>query len=352
MKKLLKNAIKTAILSSALFFTTFSEKAKSEPFKKIAKVPGYSVPVLGDINNDGLVDLVVGDKNGNLNLFLNTGTATNPQFTEETETYAGINAGEHVAPYFCDINNNGKAELFMGNRDGSIFSYTTIGTLEEPVWEQTTIFQDIDTGSWAKPCFYDVDNDGDLDCLVGEYQGNLNLLENIGNTAVPLFELSTESFQDIDIGSRAAPFVCDFNSDGKTNLFIGRGDGKISWYEQKTTIGSWQNITDNYNLIDVGESSTIALADINHNGKIDAFIGAKNGSVFLCDDFFNKIILYLEPYRKTIRLKFEGKPQTESYTILKSSDLSDWTETNTITNQGYNEWIDSEVSDKGFYKIK
>ncbi len=53
------------------------------------------------------------------------------------------------------------------------------------------------------PDLVDFDGDGDLDAMVGEYDGNVNFLANTGSVSVPRFVLRTGSanpFAAIDVG--------------------------------------------------------------------------------------------------------------------------------------------------------
>ncbi len=58
---------------------------------------------------------------------------------------------------------------------------------------------------------------GDLDLVVGNYDGNLNYMENTGTSTAPAFVLrpgSASPFDGIDVGSRIAPALADFDNDG------------------------------------------------------------------------------------------------------------------------------------------
>jgi hypothetical protein len=103
----------------------------------------------------------------------------------------------------------GDLDLVVGNFDGVLNYMENTGTSTAPVFMQRTgsanPFDGIDLfGTF--PAFGDLDNDGDLDLVVGELSGNLSYIENIGTTTVPAFVARTGSanpFDGIDVGSNS-----------------------------------------------------------------------------------------------------------------------------------------------------
>ena len=57
-------------------------------------------PVLVDIDADSDLDLVVGEANGTLNFFENTGSPAVPSFASAIENWGGIDAGRRSVPAF------------------------------------------------------------------------------------------------------------------------------------------------------------------------------------------------------------------------------------------------------------
>ncbi|NTW32388.1 MAG: VCBS repeat-containing protein, partial [Bacteroidetes bacterium] len=92
----------------------------------------YSAPQLVDLDKDSLIDLVIGEKNGNINFYKNTGSKTNPQFNLITDSLGGIDVTRHhlsnygysVPCFFKDSTDNFK--LFLGSESGYIFYYKNI----------------------------------------------------------------------------------------------------------------------------------------------------------------------------------------------------------------------------------
>lgn len=91
-----------------------------------------STPQLIDLDNDSLLDLVIGERNGNLEFFKNTGTKTTPNFTLFNDSLGGVlvsdknvsNYGYSVPCFFKDSTN--QLKLFVGSESGNIFYYKDI----------------------------------------------------------------------------------------------------------------------------------------------------------------------------------------------------------------------------------
>jgi len=150
----------------------------------------FSLPTFADIENDGDFDLFVGESPGNINFYRNTGVATNPIFKFETENFASIDIGLSSAPSFADIDNDGDFDLFVGEFEGSINFYRNTGTTTNPNFTfETPVFASIDVGAGSRPIFSDIDNDGDLDLFVGENARNINFYRNRGTPTNPNFTL-------------------------------------------------------------------------------------------------------------------------------------------------------------------
>ncbi len=285
-------------------------------------------PVLFDIDNDGLKDLFVGNIGyrdtsymqggflqsvfvSKLAYFKNEGTITNPVFKLKTRDFANISALHlhAVYPGFADINNDGKAEMIIGNSDGKLLLFTNNSSVSNPVFVLSQVnYQNIDVGEFSTPQLFDLNKDGLFDLIIGERQnfwkdasnniiarkGNLNYYKNTGNSTNPIFTLITDSLGGIDITNYdlsnygySAP--CFFRtSTGETRLFVGNEDGKILYYK---------NIDNNLNAdflladtlkfvqsatkykIDEGTRTAIAVADINNDNYLDAFVANAAGGI-------------------------------------------------------------------------
>ena len=92
-----------------------------------------------------------------------------------------------------------------------------------------TSFVGIDVGSSSSPAFGDLDGDGDADLVVGASDGTLQAYER---TAVGFSAFAINPFASIDVGSSSSPALADLDADGDVDLVVGAGDGTLSAYQQ------------------------------------------------------------------------------------------------------------------------
>jgi hypothetical protein len=310
-----------------------------------------------DIDNDGLKDLFVYDVDTSLYFYKNTGTGTDPVFKLITTAFQDLSFSYWF--YFVDIDNDGDYDLFTGGDLSTIRFYRNTGTPEKPdfILEINELRSNSDTIIYCEascvPTFCDINNNGKMDLFIGTSIGAITFYENIGTTSSFSFKFITDLWQNILIispalelrhGANALEFA-DINSNNTFDLFFGdlfsksiyliRNDGTPSKpqmviadsvypvndpfislgynhtrlaelygnglkdlfisvlypaqnvnnfiYYKNTgtpTLPFFQRISDNYlNNVDVGSYSNIYFTDINNNGLEDLFIGSDLGKI-------------------------------------------------------------------------
>jgi len=101
-------------------------------------VRGPAVPTSGDINGDGRPDLAIGSGDGRVYLaFQSPGTSGEPQYTKPLPVLIGgrvLDVGDYASPVLIDLNNDGQLDLLLGNAEGRLSCHYNIGSPTRPVF--------------------------------------------------------------------------------------------------------------------------------------------------------------------------------------------------------------------------
>ena len=249
---------------------------------------GYNIPRFADIDGDNDQDLFIASLQQNRNNFLfykNSGAATAPDYQLATPNFLTmLDAGSNSAPAFADIDADGDQDLFIGNLDGQISFYENTGTATSPAFRRMTdnvanIQPNLHFS--ATPAFADLDADGDFDLLVGSSFGRIIFYENQGSWLNPNFTFIASAFANISIGSSCAPQLVDYDSDRDFDLFIGASSGGgVHLYENVGTSSQAQfqfkkRIRHAFNVDD----AIPFLYDSTGDGILDLFVGENGGAI-------------------------------------------------------------------------
>ncbi len=204
-----------------------------------------AVPAFHDYDNDGDLDMFIGstlDKSGRftstISYFKNTGTQNLPEFALEQEDFLGFsNIGAiGLKPKFLDINKDGLMDLVFSATQTATFStsiFYLLGKNSSTKFDTqiTRLFEIIGTEENFE--IYDINNDGELDILLGKSNGRVEYYKNLGSLDAPNFVLEDQSFYDLDFSpfrQSASIEIVDFDVDGTADMLIGDARGNMTLY--------------------------------------------------------------------------------------------------------------------------
>lgn len=132
---------------------------------KLLRVGAFSTPRAVDWNSDGKLDLISGDLLGRIYVFINKSNGNTPVLSEGNTVETAnkkLLLGPRSIVEFADLNNDGLKDLLVGNRFGKVYALMNTGDAKRPEFTDCEILQDksriweeLYGGGWFGPrqCF-------------------------------------------------------------------------------------------------------------------------------------------------------------------------------------------------------
>lgn len=268
---------------------TYTEEFNPYTFRNFLNGGGVAI---GDINNDGLVDLFFCSNQHSNKLYLNKG---NFQFQDITvEAGVASNNVWSTGVTMADVNGDGWLDLYIcksgdinsSNRSNELYINNGNQTFTSKAKEYGLAICGLSTHA----VFFDYDNDGDLDCylLTNSFRsvGNYDLIKDQRKKPDPLggnklFINNNNHFEDVTqsagiyssaIGFGLGVITADINKDGWQDIYVSNDFFEKDYLYINLKNGSFQESLEQY-INELSMNSMGAdIADINNDGYPDIYV--------------------------------------------------------------------------------
>lgn len=342
-------------------FPNFELQQKDFLVNEMIDLGSGTHPAIADIDGDGLQDLIVGTFGYALNAgvqdprlfyFRNTGTVDQPAFELVDDNwlnfaqYGSATAAEPTwafTPTFGDLDSDGDLDLLVGEYYGSLFfSENTAGPGEAMQFNNVIVeWQDLDVGLNSAPQIVDLNRDGLNDIVVGERNGNINFMRNIGTADNPVFHEEENEAPNINFTGavdaalpgegfgHSVPFFYDFN--GEWVLYLGTRSQDILVFDNINP----DDLTAPFNLVNPqlgdiheGRRTRVVLADLTNSAELDMIIGNFRGGLAAFGTNISTsvsnvpgnsdLVLFPNPVQDLLQIQRPNAAQAEKYRIVNA----------------------------------
>ena len=230
----------------------------------------WATPALGDLDHDGLDEVVVPAADGNLYVFRSDGTelidGDGDPLTTGIFTYLGAK-WTYGSPAIVDIDDDHELEILVPSRSDSIHCYNPDGSPVDgwPVALGGDARTSVVTG--------DVDNDGGVDVVVGSSNDNVWLLSSDGTPFAGWPKTAS-----IDGDFPPTPSLADLNGDDDLEIVVVGSDSLINvWTWEGDPLAGWPQ------AMAAGSHSSAAIGDIDQDSDFELVTGCDDGRLYAYD---------------------------------------------------------------------
>ncbi len=258
---------------------------------------------LADVNRDGNLDIFFTDEHYLNRLFLGDGLGN---FSDQSQHWKVNDPGVSQGATFADLDQDGYPDLYVCNWFGPdrLYRNTGQGYFELQKLPLPHLTRSLNSNGVS---FGDVDNDGDLDLLVTDRQGQSRLYRNDRTPGDSLWRFTdVTATAGLEIPYPAyGSIIADFNNDGWQDIWVNTIGPNLFFLNEG--LGHFRLVYREPLPRTSGKeyySTGAAVADVDLDGDLDLFVSNRDTTS----------VLYLNPTdnHNFVRLYFEGVPSNRS----------------------------------------
>ncbi len=224
---------------------------------------------ISDLDNDGDGDILIAGWGIATALYINNGNLQFRNVTDQLELFPPINANQF---YTADIDNNGLLDLLLTDEYHGVRLLLNLG---ENFYQDITPGSGLDsTNTVRSAAFCDFDNDGDADLYLTRYNKPDQMYRNSGSGLFKLLPAFLEVLQQ-NLPTTGVSWG-DIDNDTDMDFLVTAADGHNLLYLNQTAPGDSNWIFTEFNSLSDGKyrfpSYGSILADFNNDGLLDIFI--------------------------------------------------------------------------------
>jgi hypothetical protein len=210
-------------------------------FSQYGEFTGRFAPTFGDIDDDGDEDLMVGDARGLLYLAINNAGKDKPMtFEPPVYLYADISAGQNAKPQIMDLDDDGLKDLLIGEKNNQLNFFKNIGTTGMPKFSpEPSIFPNTDQAGkiFTSNDFptqngapFLIRSQGKFIMLMGTEDADIIAYDQIEGNIYNTFNLLYSKTGNINQGRKVTVALADIDHDDYYEMAVGNERGGIVFY--------------------------------------------------------------------------------------------------------------------------
>ncbi|HYW69078.1 MAG TPA: FG-GAP-like repeat-containing protein, partial [bacterium] len=234
----------------------------------------WATPALGDLDHDGLDEVVIPSANGNLYVFNHDGTG----FLNPDGTFAWLHASwDYGSAAIVDIDRDRDLEIVCPSRSDSVYCYNADGSAV-PGWPVN-----VNGDARGSVAVGDVSGNGLIEVVASSNSGEVWLFTS-GGQVFPNWPMTCPQMDDF----ASSPTLADLDGDGDLEIIIvsavipGGNETLHVWtWEGDVFPGDWPQTMLDPPTTD--KRSSASVGDIDDDPNMEIIVGSANGKVYAFD---------------------------------------------------------------------